>query len=148
MTQLANKIYYLPQPDGTQIMVKFGYADNNGEYYTQFADASKANSGKGATYTAFIASVEPDNDDTDPCWEIDSRLIYKDRALTAEEKTDIENCYMEQVYLLCAAANAATLFLRTAESQGFTLGDYEQICKVHNRIMYAIYDQFEQFMNE
>ena len=145
---MANKIYYLPQPDGTQIMIKFGYADHNGDYYTLFADASKANSGEGATYVAFVASVKPDNNDTNPCWKIDAMSVFMDRALTAEEKQQFENGYMEHAHKMSAAADAATLFLRTVQSYGFTLGDNEQICSYHNRIMNAIYEQFEQFMNE
>lgn len=52
--------------DGRMLKFKFGYADSNGEYYTNFADASKANNGKDVRYGAFFTVS-----DTDPCWEFD-----------------------------------------------------------------------------
>lgn len=139
------KIYYEPLGDGRQFMFKFGYTDHNGEYYSNFADVSKANSGKGASYAAFVAFESPDNDDTNPCWSIDTWTAFMDRPLTAEEKMKFENHFMEHVQRLQAAANAATQFLLTMSNRyGFELGDNEQICSYHNSIMNAIYEAFEE----
>ena len=80
---MATKIYKRTMPNGRQIMVKFGYADGNGEYYTRFADASYQNFDRGATYAAFVASARPN---TIPCWEMDEEFGFMDRALTVAEK--------------------------------------------------------------
>lgn len=90
------KIHNFLLLDGRMLKFKFGYADSNGEYYTNFTDASKANNGKGVKYGAFLTV----SDGTDPCWEFDSDLIdyQADRELTEEEKSKVMfKCY---VYLM------------------------------------------------
>ena len=88
---MATKIYERTMPNGRQIMVKFGYADNNGEYYTRFADASYQNFDRGATFAAFVASAKPD---TIPCWEMDEEYGFRDRALESWEKSDFVEDYL------------------------------------------------------
>lgn len=93
---MATKIYNRTTPDGEQVMIKFGYADRNNEYYSSFADASKQNSGEGASYAAFVASA----DDTNPCWEWHKDLEFTERPLTAEEKKKFEGRYFLLIYII------------------------------------------------
>ncbi len=80
-------------PNGRKILIKFGYADGNGEYYSRFADASYANFDRGASYAAFVASAEPD---TLHCFECDTKAEFKDKALTPAEKAEFEKNYLAQ----------------------------------------------------
>ena len=89
---MATNIIKRTMPNGRQIMIKFGYADNNGEYYTRFADASYQNFDRGATYAAFVSHSHPDSL---PCWEMDEEYGFEDRALTAEEKKWFEKNYFQ-----------------------------------------------------
>ena len=88
---MATKIYKRTMPNGRQIMVKFGYADGNGEYYTRFADASYQNFDRGATYAAFVSHSRPDSI---PCWEMDEEYGFRDRALESWEKKDFVEDYL------------------------------------------------------
>ena len=97
------KILTKTTPNGREIMVKFGYADNNGEYYSNFADASYQNFDRGASYAAFVALARPD---IIPCWECDTIAPFMDRALTAEEKKKFESHCMEHIQRLQAGPDA------------------------------------------
>lgn len=87
------KIYKRTMPNGREIMIKFGYADNSGDYYTRFADASYQNFDRGASYAAFVSHSHPDSL---PCWEMDEEYGFTDRALKAYEKADFEESYLHR----------------------------------------------------
>ena len=126
---MATKIYERTMPNGRQIMVKFGYADNNGEYYTRFADASYQNFDRGATFAAFVASAKPD---TIPCWEMDEEYGFRDRALESWEKSD----FVED-YLIRHPSREAFDFiskvqdeLDTRYSADATVRDFDEDCEI------------------
>lgn len=109
-----DKIYNVLQNDGTKWMFKFGYVDDNGEYYSNFADASRANSGKGASYGAFLALA----DDADPCWEFDElaaeygvSVSFSDRELTEDEEIKFLLGYHIHLMKILHGGEAAVRFI-------------------------------------
>lgn len=87
------KIYKRTMPNGREIMIKFGYADGNGEYYTRFSDASYQNFDRGASYAAFVSHSHPDSL---PCWEMDEEYGFDECALSAAEKKAFEKYYLRR----------------------------------------------------
>ena len=85
------KIYKKTLPNGRKIMIKFGYV-SGGECYSRFAEASYDNFDRGASYAAFVAADKPDSL---TCWECDMTGEFMDRALTATEKKEFENGYLQ-----------------------------------------------------
>lgn len=125
---MATKIYKRTMLNGREIMVKFGYADNNGEYYTRFADASHHNGGRGASYAAFIAYPADI-----PCWEMDEEYGFEDRALESWEKSD----FVED-YLRSHPSKEAFDFMvdvqdelkRRSKDIGATVGGFDEGCDI------------------
>lgn len=111
-----NKIHNFLLLDGRMLKFKFGYADSNGEYYTNFADASKANNGKGVKYGAFLTV----SDGTNPCWEFDGDSIdyQADKELTGEEMS----MYMFRYYVYL-------MKVQHGEDAAFEL-----VCELYKRI--------------
>lgn len=78
-------------PNGRKINIMFGYADLDGEYYSQFKEASYMNFNRGASYGAFISCDSPY---WISCWELDRKNTFMNRALTRSEKAEFEKTYL------------------------------------------------------